>query len=124
LTQGSSLCKQNNYIKGLIGRRDSRVGACALKWSGGVAGGFDTEQEAALAYDVACVRFRGTNAQTNFDIDGYTFELEHIDEVPSHTVLSPHFSRPPASSIPTKDCQVGKDDRLQEQWLFRRSSHI
>jgi hypothetical protein len=48
-----------------------------------VAGGFDTEQEAALAYDVACVRFRGSNAQTNFDIDGYTFELDHIDEVPS-----------------------------------------
>lgn len=44
-------------------------------------GGFDTEKEAALAYDIACVRFRGGNAQTNFDIAGYSFEMEHLDDV-------------------------------------------
>lgn len=45
------------------------------------SGGFDTEKEAALAYDIACVRFRGGNAQTNFDIAGYAFEMEHLEEV-------------------------------------------
>ena len=45
------------------------------------SGGFDTEKEAALAYDIACVRFRGGNAQTNFDIAGYSFEMEHLEDV-------------------------------------------
>lgn len=45
------------------------------------AGGFDTQNEAGLAYDIACVRFRGANAHTNFPISGYKFELDHLEEV-------------------------------------------
>lgn len=58
------------------------------------AGGFDTEQEAALAYDVACVRFRGQVAHTNFDIDGYTYELEHLSEVLSRPLALTCLANP------------------------------
>lgn len=53
-----------------------------------LAGGFDTEHEAALAYDVACVRFRGSDAQTNFDIKHYSYELENLGEVLPSTLTS------------------------------------
>lgn len=37
-------------------------------------GTFSTQEEAAEAYDVAAVKFRGTNAVTNFDISRYNVE--------------------------------------------------
>lgn len=32
----------------------------------------DTEEEAAIAYDIGLIKLRGLNAITNFDISNYT----------------------------------------------------
>lgn len=42
-------------------------------------GGFYTEQQAALAYDLAAIRFRSDDAITNFNTDLYQFELEDTE---------------------------------------------
>ena len=44
-------------------------------------GGFDTEEQASVAYDMAALRCRGVTAITNFDISNYERELEHLHEV-------------------------------------------
>lgn len=44
-------------------------------------GGFDSEEQAALAYDIAAIKCRGAAAITNFDMANYKDELEHLDEV-------------------------------------------
>jgi hypothetical protein len=44
-------------------------------------GGFDTEDQAALAYDLAAVKCRGHTAITNFPISDYKPELENHDSV-------------------------------------------
>ena len=44
-------------------------------------GGFDNEEQAALAYDIAAIKFRAHDANTNFNISNYEQELKHFDEV-------------------------------------------
>jgi len=44
-------------------------------------GGFDSEEQAALAYDIAAIKCRGKEAVTNFDISNYEDELENLGEV-------------------------------------------
>jgi hypothetical protein len=44
-------------------------------------GGFDSEEQAALAYDLAAIKCRGEDAQTNFPMSKYEQELQHVDEV-------------------------------------------
>lgn len=48
-------------------------------------GTFDTAERAALAHDLAAVRWNGQHAQTNYAISNYEEELKHRAEV-----LSPH----------------------------------
>jgi len=43
-------------------------------------GGFDAEEQAALAYDLAALKFRGPDAQINFDISNYEQELLHFND--------------------------------------------
>ncbi|XP_021724217.1 AP2-like ethylene-responsive transcription factor AIL1 [Chenopodium quinoa] len=45
-------------------------------------GTFSTQEEAAEAYDVAAIKFRGTNAVTNFDISRY-----HVEKIMSSNTL-------------------------------------
>ena len=44
-------------------------------------GGFDSEHQAALAYDVAAVKCRGDDAATNFCMDDYAQELARLDGI-------------------------------------------
>jgi hypothetical protein len=44
-------------------------------------GGFDTEEQAALAYDIAAIKCRGPAAITNFDIQEYRVELDNLHSV-------------------------------------------
>jgi hypothetical protein len=44
-------------------------------------GGFDSEEQAALAYDLAAIKCRGADAQINFAISKYEEELKHVNEV-------------------------------------------
>ena len=44
-------------------------------------GGFDSEDQAALAYDVAAVKCRGDDAATNFDMENYRQELAALGAI-------------------------------------------
>ncbi|CAM8998572.1 unnamed protein product [Rhodiola kirilowii] len=52
-------------------------------------GTFSTQEEAAEAYDVAAIKFRGVNAVTNFDISRY--EVERI--IASNTLLAGELAK-------------------------------
>ncbi|XP_072056913.1 AP2-like ethylene-responsive transcription factor CRL5 [Arachis hypogaea] len=52
-------------------------------------GTFSTQEEAAEAYDVAAIKFRGSNAVTNFDISRY--DVERI--MGSNTLLAGELAR-------------------------------
>ncbi|KAK9821727.1 hypothetical protein WJX81_006139 [Elliptochloris bilobata] len=50
-------------------------------------GGFDSEEQAALAYDLAAVKFRGRGASTNFDTSAFEQELAQLNEVTADEVV-------------------------------------
>ena len=58
-------------------------------------GGFDAEEQAALAYDLAALKFRGIDAQTNYDKSTYEQEMLQFNEVstlPSGPPIQDHCS--------------------------------
>ncbi|KAG6469164.1 hypothetical protein ZIOFF_073862 [Zingiber officinale] len=61
-------------------------------------GTFNTQEEAAEAYDIAAIKFRGVNAVTNFDIT--TYDVEKI--IASNTLLPAELARK------TKATEAGK----------------
>lgn len=44
-------------------------------------GGFDSEDQAALAFDLAAIKFRGREAHTNFSISNYEQELQRLEDI-------------------------------------------
>ncbi|CAL5196507.1 unnamed protein product [Lathyrus oleraceus] len=56
------------------GRWEARIGrVCGNKYL--YLGTYKTQEEAAVAYDMAAIEYRGTNAVTNFDISNYIDKL-------------------------------------------------
>ena len=52
-------------------------------------GGFDAEEQAALAYDLAALKFRGIDAQTNYDKSTYEQEMLQFNEVSALSSVPP-----------------------------------
>ncbi|KAI3409032.1 uncharacterized protein J3R85_019827 [Psidium guajava] len=62
-------------------------------------GTFSTQEEAAEAYDVAAIKFRGVNAVTNFDISRY--DVERI--MASSTLLAGELARRTKEIVPSEE---------------------
>ncbi|XP_019415291.1 PREDICTED: AP2-like ethylene-responsive transcription factor ANT isoform X2 [Lupinus angustifolius] len=77
------LCRHHQH-----GRWQARIGRVAGN-KDLYLGTFSTQEEAAEAYDVAAIKFRGVNAVTNFDISRY--DVERI--MASNTLLSGELAR-------------------------------
>ena len=55
-------------------------------------GGYLAECEAALAYDLAALKLRGTSAQLNFELANYSRELVAYEQVHACMLMSSHMS--------------------------------
>ncbi|KAK4803127.1 hypothetical protein SAY86_001330 [Trapa natans] len=69
-------------------------------------GTFSTQEEAAEAYDIAAIKFRGVNAVTNFDITRY--DVERIME--SNTLLAGELARRNKAIEPAANAEAGMTD--------------
>ncbi|XP_039685568.1 ethylene-responsive transcription factor WRI1 isoform X2 [Medicago truncatula] len=66
------------------GRWEARIGrVCGNKYL--YLGTYKTQEEAAMAYDMAAIEYRGTNAVTNFDISNYVDRLKKKNEETKQT---------------------------------------
>ncbi|KAL3629943.1 Ethylene-responsive transcription factor wri1 [Castilleja foliolosa] len=98
------------------GRWEARIGrVCGNKYL--YLGTYSTQEEAAAAYDMAAIEFRGPNAVTNFDINNYANKLTKIpteaqvsqeEEVQVKPETGP---TPIITSVQADDC---KDDSTPE----------
>ncbi|XP_022751177.1 AP2-like ethylene-responsive transcription factor ANT [Durio zibethinus] len=75
-------------------------------------GTFSTQEEAAEAYDIAAIKFRGVNAVTNFDITRY--DVERI--MASNTLLAGELARR------NKDIGTGNDEAINHNLLTDNSN--
>lgn len=105
MTAGKGGVRTTSRFRGVThhcrtGRYESHIWDCSKQV---YLGGFDTEEQAALAYDLAAVKCRGPDAPTNFPIDNYRAELENIDSVRSST--------PPLRRCLRSRCFYPRNDR-------------
>lgn len=79
----------------------------------------DTQEEAAAAYDMAAIEYRGVNAVTNFDISNYIGRLENKSSVfpAAEQPLQPNCS--PASS--SEEGEVVQQQQQQTTTAFSGS---
>ncbi|KAL0396486.1 UNVERIFIED_CONTAM: AP2-like ethylene-responsive transcription factor AIL6 [Sesamum calycinum] len=88
-TDGQGDTKRIYGITAVEGRAKQEKGVKALMvgWGGGggflgsVGSGYDKEDKAARAYDLAALKYWGPTATTNFPISNYTKELEEMKHV-------------------------------------------
>ncbi|MQM00283.1 hypothetical protein Taro_033010 [Colocasia esculenta] len=76
-------------------------------------GTFSTQEEAAEAYDIAAIKFRGVNAVTNFDITRY--DVEKITA--SSTLLPPELARRKAAETVGETASVPQLETREEASL-------
>ncbi|XP_027356086.1 ethylene-responsive transcription factor WRI1 [Abrus precatorius] len=66
------------------GRWEARIGrVCGNKYL--YLGTYKTQEEAAMAYDMAAIEYRGLNAVTNFDISNYIDKIQKKNDQTQHT---------------------------------------
>ncbi|XP_065865033.1 AP2-like ethylene-responsive transcription factor At1g16060 [Euphorbia lathyris] len=61
-------------------------------------GTYATQEEAATAYDMAAIEYRGLNAVTNFDLSRYIKWLRPQNPNTDHTIPTPNIDQQPGST--------------------------
>ncbi|OUS47153.1 hypothetical protein BE221DRAFT_73475 [Ostreococcus tauri] len=107
-----SLRRQSKgHAKGSSKFRGARIGQMVGK-KYRYLGLFDTESEAAVAYDIACVREKGLQAVTNFDISEYSDVLaQHYNGGTTSSKRKRHYSAS-ATPVESKICEKNFRDEL------------
>ncbi|URD76302.1 AP2 [Musa troglodytarum] len=77
------------------GRWESHIWDCGKQI---YLGGFDTAHAAARAYDRAAIKFRGVDADINFDLDDYEEELKQMSDLTKEEFV--HALRRQSTSFP------------------------
>lgn len=107
--KGSS--KFRGVTKHAKGKFEARIGQMVGK-KYRYLGLFDTESEAAVAYDIACVREKGLQAVTNFDISEYSDVLaQHYNGGTTSSKRKRHYSAS-ATPVESKICEKNFRDEL------------
>ncbi|XP_071929663.1 AP2-like ethylene-responsive transcription factor At1g79700 [Coffea arabica] len=72
-------------------------------------GTYGTQEEAAMAYDLAALEYRGSSAVTNFDISRYADKLKTLQKM--------HTENPESSTEKQVDEQEDHEEQVQEEKL-------